>query len=132
MQRSNLKGKIMRRFDLYVSRNFNGGDYFSSFEVDNINDFHEFLESYWHKSAITYETGEIFIFTEMNFNGENYNFQIGHYTLQENEIIALSHIPDEINDDPNCAIFNKLVGSMDFNHDEEKAFNELVNALILK
>jgi len=122
----------MRRFDLYVSRNFNGGDYFSSFEVDNINDFNQCLKSYWYKSAITNETGEIFIFTEINFNEKKYDFQIGHYTLFENEIIALSHIPYQINDDPNCAIFNKLVGSIDFDHDEEKAFNELINVLIYK
>ena len=119
------KGSYMRTFKLNVSRNFKGGEYYASFEADNVFDFNKMLIKYWHSAAITRETGEMFIFTDIE-NGEKvHKFQVGFYVVESDEIFALKSIgckDDEM-------ICESLVKNISDEIDEEIIYNKIVKAL---
>ena len=117
----------MRNFDLYESRNFKGGQYTSSFKAETIDQFNQGLINGWLSSALHRTTGEIFVFTEIEFDNETYDFQLGYYCLEDDgQINALFNIPDENSFEYDIC---ESLGVIIDRSDEEKTFINLVNAL---
>ena len=120
----------MRRFNLHASKNFKGGMYFASFDTESIEDFYEQLTSYWDRSGMTRETGEMFVYTDMGHEGEVYAFEVGYYCLDCDDIDAVCNVPDDDEDDIDNLIALSIVGEFNNRNDDAECFKELVKGLL--
>ncbi len=119
----------MRKFDLHVSRNYEGGQFFSTIEVDTVSQFYKELVFQWQYSYLRQGSGEIFVYTKIEFEGEVHDFQVGFYVLgKDNEINALHNTPDIL--DVDYDICEELGLDLDSNPNEEQIFSDLVEALL--
>ena len=119
----------MKKFDLHASRNFNNDSYFGSFEVKSVDDFYENLILYWDKAGLREGRDEMIITSKVEFEGEIYDFNLGHYVVadDEDEVEALFNTPDK--DEIESSITKHLIGDY-AGMNEDDMFERLVEALI--
>ncbi len=73
----------MIKFDLYISPNFRGGEYFRSFQTSNFDDLVSQLKHYWFRTGFHSSTGEISVFTSLEISGARKNIQCGYYVIED-------------------------------------------------
>lgn len=73
----------MIKFELYISPNFRGGQYFTSFQVSSHKELLSSLKNYWYKTGFHSSTGEIFVFTELEINNTKKSVECGYYVFDE-------------------------------------------------
>lgn len=73
----------MVEFELYISPNFRGGQYFTSLQVSSYTELLSFLKHYWYRTGFHSSTGEIFVFTKLEINDTKKNVQCGYYVFDE-------------------------------------------------
>ena len=119
----------MKKFDLHASRNFNNDSYFDSFEVASVDDFYENLIIYWDKAGLRQGRDEMIITSKVEYEGETYDFNLGHYVVSddEDEVEALFNTPDK--DEIEGSITKSLIGDYE-GMNEDDMFESLVEALL--
>lgn len=53
------------KFDIYISRDFKGGQFFKSFHSDSVNDIYASIKDCWYQLALSNQSAEAFLFADV-------------------------------------------------------------------
>lgn len=122
-----------RNFDLHVSVQFKGGQYFRSFSAKTYTEFENALRDAWYDTGLSMRTGEIFIFTTIDLEDGPYEFELGYYKVEEDNetIIGITHIP-ELGSPEHiiCTILDIDINDKTLRFNEEEFFSVITRAII--
>ena len=122
-----------RNFDLHVSVQFKGGQYYRSFSAKTYADFENALRDAWYDTGLSVRTGEIFISTTVDLKDGPYDFELGYYKVEEDNetIIGLTEIPEPGSPEHIiCTILNIDISDPSLKFDEESFFNAVSRAIV--
>ena len=116
----------MTTFQINESRNFRGGQPFTTIEVDNKKELMATLKMVWRKTGMSNETGECFLLVQITHKEELLKMMIGDFVFdRDGEFCGRSYLGfDEYGDDKWTSIGYKE--KSDYMDDEER-FNKKIN-----
>jgi hypothetical protein len=118
----------MKKFNLEVLVNYGRNVYKEPFEVENEDEFYEVLVRYWNDYGLHRGEDEIYIYTNIEFEGSPTNFRVGRYILNDDdELECLFYVPNE--DEIGYSIAESLIGDLESSGNEEDLFYSLVEAI---
>ncbi len=91
----------MIEFDLYISPNFKGGTYYTTFSADSLETLKDSLKYQWNKTGFSSDTGEIFLSAKIIVNESINKLPCGYFVFyRDGELMAMleEDSNDEIND----------------------------------
>ena len=115
----------MTTFQINESRNFRGGQPFTTIEVSNKKELMAALKTAWKKTGMTNETGECFLLVQITHEEELLEMMIGDFVFySDGEFCGRSNSGFDENDDDKWESIG-YEDKSDFMADEER-FNEKI------
>lgn len=114
-------------FDIHISPNFRGGQFFTSFEADSVDKALTAIKNAWFRAGLSADTGEAFLFAPIKAVDETTKFELGTFKFYEDGgmFFDISSFDDE---------FTEFLDSIGYEHNEmlegETAFLALLTHII--
>lgn len=115
----------MALFQVNISRNFKGGEFYSEFEVQNKKELSSSLKNSWKKTGLTNETGECFLIAKISYKGQEISLMIGDYVFYDDgEFLGKSYSGFDEADDEKWELIGYKDKS-DYLDDDERFENKV-------
>jgi len=117
----------MVEFDMYISPNFRGGQFFTTFSTSNVADLKYLMSKYWYRTGFSSATGEAFLCAKVIIDGAKIDVSLGDFVFDGDHKLIAKYAKG-FNDDCD-ALWGRLGFSLNEYDDEFDIFEHLIKFL---